>query len=67
MTYNVCGTERIVRAVLGVIIILAGLYYASWWGLIGLIPLLTAVVRYCPISHVLHFSTCPVRPSQTSP
>lgn len=67
MTHNVCGKERIIRAVLGIVILMAGLYYASWWGLIGLIPLLTAVISYCPITHAFHFSSCPTRTSPTSP
>ena len=26
----------------------AGLYFQSWWGLIGLIPLFTSIVGWCP-------------------
>ena len=63
MEHNVYGTEKILRAVLGIVIILAGLYYANWWGAIGLIPLLTAVVGYCPVTHAFHFSSCTVRTS----
>lgn len=63
MEHNVCGMEKILRAVLGIGIIFAGLYYASWWGAIGLIPLLTAAVGYCPVTHAFHFSSCPVRTS----
>jgi len=63
MVHNVCGTEKIIRAVLGIVIILAGIFYGSWWGAIGLIPLLTAVIGYCPLSHAFHFSSCPMRTS----
>jgi len=31
-----------------VIILAAGLYFQSWWGLIGAIPLFTAMVAWCP-------------------
>lgn len=63
MTKNVCGTEKWIRAILGVAIILAGLYYSSWWGLIGLIPLATAVFSYCPLTHAIGFSSCRITPS----
>lgn len=63
MEHNVCGKEKAIRAVLGIVILLAGLYYGSWWGAIGLIPLLTAIVGYCPVNRVLKFSSCPMRTS----
>ncbi len=60
MEYNVCGTERYIRGALGVIIILAGLYFQSWWGAVGLIPLITAIAGYCPLNRIMHHSSCPV-------
>ena len=38
-----------VRIIAGLIILLLGLIYRNWWGLIGLIPLLTGVFRFCPL------------------
>ena len=32
----------------GLTILGAGLYFKSWWGLIGLGPILTATFRFCP-------------------
>lgn len=63
MRQNVCGAERIIRFVIGIVIILAGVYYGSWWGAIGLIPLVTAVIKYCPLSQAFRFSSCSVRTS----
>jgi len=60
MKCNVGGTERIIRIVLGAIILLFGLYFKSWWGIIGLVPIITGAIRYCPISAVLGISTCKV-------
>lgn len=48
MTCNMGSTDRILRGIAGVAIIAAGLYFTSWWGLIGLIPLGTAFVGWCP-------------------
>lgn len=61
MERNVCGKERIIRAILGILILTVGIYYASWWGAVGLIPLLTAITGYCPLNQAIHHSSCPVR------
>lgn len=60
MKCNVGRTEQIIRICLGIVIILAGIYYKSWWGLIGLLPIITGAIRYCPLSAVLGVSTCKV-------
>ena len=49
MTCNVGKTDRIIRVILGVVIIAAGVYYQSWWGAIGVIPLFTAAIGWCPV------------------
>ena len=48
MKPNVGQTDRNIRIVLGVVIIVAGVYFKSWWGVIGIVPILTAVIRWCP-------------------
>lgn len=48
MKINVGGFDRILRAVVGLALLGAGYYFKSWWGLIGLGPLVTAVFRFCP-------------------
>ena len=61
MTKNVGTVDRAVRVLLGVVL----LSYAAigsgslrWLGLIGFVPLLTAVVRFCPAYVPFGFSTC---------
>jgi len=61
MKCNVGRTEQIIRIVLGIAIILLGVYFKSWWGLIGLVPLITGSIRYCPVSYFLGISTCDVK------
>lgn len=48
MQCNVGKTDRIVRAVVGVTALLLGLYFQSAWGLIGLLPLYTISIAWCP-------------------
>jgi Inner membrane protein YgaP-like, transmembrane domain len=57
MKLNVGGTDRVIRLVLGVVIIAAGVYFKSWWGAVGIIPLATAIVRWCPNYLLFGFST----------
>jgi ABC-type microcin C transport system permease subunit YejE len=60
MKTNVGGIDRALRIVLGLAIIGAGIYLKSFWGLIGLVPLLTATLRFCPLYAPLGLSTCPL-------
>jgi len=57
MKKNIGKTERTIRFVLGFIIIIVGILAKSWWGLIGLIPLVTAGISFCPLWAVLGIST----------
>ncbi len=62
MTPNIGSADRIVRIILGIVLLLLIVFIngpARWWGLIGLIPLVTALVRFCPLYSILGFSTCP--------
>ena len=58
MKTNVGTPDRIIRYVLGCAILGAGYYYKSWWGLVGLGPILTATVRFCPAYLAFGLSTC---------
>lgn len=48
MKSNMGSVDRTIRLVLGLAIIVAGVVTKSWWGAIGLLPLLTAAVGWCP-------------------
>ncbi|MEN6319707.1 MAG: DUF2892 domain-containing protein [Syntrophaceae bacterium] len=58
MKCNVGKTDRTIRIVLGLVVIMAGIYFKSWWGVIGLVPILTAIIRWCPVYAILGLSTC---------
>ena len=61
MKLNVGIIDRWVRIVLGIAIAAAGFYFKSWFGLIGLIPLVTAAVGWCPLYAPFGISTCRLR------
>ena len=60
MKPNVGGIDRTLRIVLGLGIVAAGFYFKSYWGFVGLVPLLTAGVRFCPLYSILGLRTCPI-------
>jgi len=64
MTSNVGGIDRILRVVLGVALIgLTLMGTIGAWGWIGLVPIATAALGFCPLYTVLGFSTCPMKKS----
>ena len=58
MKCNVGGIDRIIRGIVGLVIVAAGVYFKSWWGAIGLALLFTVVFRYCPIYVPFKISSC---------
>jgi len=58
MKKNIGNSDKNIRVVLGVVIIALGLYFQSWWGLAGLLPLVTAFVGVCPAYLPFGLSTC---------
>ena len=57
MLKNVGSADRNIRIGLGIAIIIVGVVLQSWWGLIGLLPLVTAGLNFCPLYAVLGMST----------
>jgi hypothetical protein len=57
MKRNTASLDRIVRVVLGLVAIAAGIVFKSWWGALGLIPLVTGLVGFCPLYAILKIST----------
>ncbi len=57
MKCNVGTTDRVIRIVLGIVILAAGYLYQSWWGLIGLLPLATGAIGWCGLYSLFHIST----------
>ena len=58
MKANIGSVDRAIRIVVGLALLGAGYYFKSWWGLVGLGPILTAIFRFCPAYVPLGMSTC---------
>jgi hypothetical protein len=57
MTCNVGKTDKIIRVIIGLAIAVLGFYFKSWWGLLAIIPLLTAALGFCGLYVPLKIST----------
>jgi hypothetical protein len=57
MQCNIGKTDRAIRILAGAAILVAGIVEHSWLGLIGLVPLATALVKFCPAYAMLGLST----------
>lgn len=66
MTKNVGGIDRIVRIIVGLALIawaLLGTSEMAVWGWIGVVPLATALIGWCPPYAIFGISTCKTRAS----
>jgi hypothetical protein len=59
MTQNVGGMDRILRIVAGLVLIgLAATGTVGWWGWLGIVPLATGALGWCPPYAIFGFNTC---------
>ncbi|MFZ4534711.1 YgaP family membrane protein [Propionivibrio sp.] len=62
MKANVGGIDKILRIVVGLVLIaLAATGNVGMWGYIGVVPLLTGLIGWCPLYPILGFSSCPMK------
>ncbi|MDE1943628.1 MAG: DUF2892 domain-containing protein [Betaproteobacteria bacterium] len=62
MNVNEGGLDRVVRVVVGLVLIaMAATGKVGAWGWIGVVPLLTGLVGFCPAYRLFGFSTCPLK------
>jgi len=48
MKANVGSIDQYIRYVIGMSLLIIGVVYESVWGLIGIIPIMTALMSWCP-------------------
>jgi hypothetical protein len=58
MKKNVGSIDKIIRIILAIIIAVLGYYYQTWWGLLAIVPLVTAFMNFCPLYPIFGISSC---------
>ncbi|MFY0664658.1 MAG: DUF2892 domain-containing protein [Natronospirillum sp.] len=62
MKINVGGIDKILRVVVGaLLLILTVTQVIGLWGLIGIVPLATGLFNFCPLYTVFGIKTCKVK------
>jgi len=57
MKANVGGIDKVVRIVVGLALIAWGVIAGNWWGAVGIIPLATALMGFCPAYPLIGMNT----------
>ncbi len=57
MKQNIGSTDKVIRVILGIVIAALGFYFKSWWGLVALVPFLTALASFCPLYPIFGLSS----------
>ena len=57
MKKNIGSVDKVIRIILGGVIIALGIYNQSRLGLIGIVPLFTAFISWCPVYSLIGVST----------
>jgi hypothetical protein len=61
MKKNVGKVDRIFRVIVGIgLVSLVFVGPQTLWGLVGLVPLLTGAIGFCPLYKFFGFDTCPL-------
>ena len=62
MKLNVGGIDRILRIVVGLALVAWALLLGGpVWAWIGIVPLATGLVGFCPLYPILGMNTCPAK------
>lgn len=61
MTKNIGGIDRIIRILIGAALIVWALMGGPIWAWIGIVPLATAAIGWCPPYAILGIKTCKMK------
>ncbi len=62
MKCNSGGIDRVLRVIVGLVLVgLAATGTVGMWGWIGVVPLLTGAIGFCPLYPLLGINTCSIK------
>jgi hypothetical protein len=57
---NIGSLDKGLRIIFGIVLLGLGAFGPiGWWGLIGVVPLVTGIFGTCPLYSILGINTCP--------
>lgn len=57
MKKNIGKNDRSVRLPLGILVVMAGFYFETWWGLLGLYFIITGFIGFSPFYKLFGITT----------
>ena len=57
MKRNIGTYDAAIRTMVGLGILIVGHHLRSWWGLVGVVPILTAMLACCPLYWLIGLDT----------
>ncbi|MBC8184377.1 DUF2892 domain-containing protein [candidate division KSB1 bacterium] len=66
MKKNIGIFDKVFRIIIGLAILILGIIYNSWLGLIGLVPIVTALLGRCPAYSPFGISTCKAKETKNN-
>lgn len=63
MKTNEGSLDRILRIIVGALLIIGAVMGYGWWMWIGVVPLATGLIGWCPLYTLFGFNTCPMNKS----
>ncbi len=61
MKFNVGGIDRVLRVLAGLALVAWAVMGGPVWAWIGIVPLGTGLVGFCPLYPLLGMNTCPAK------
>lgn len=62
MKTNEGGIDRVLRILAGVVLLgLMAMGTIGWWGWLGIVPLATGLIGWCPLYTLLGLNSCPMK------
>lgn len=64
MKVNVGSADKTFRIIVGLGLIAWGIFGKTWWGALGIVPLATALMGWCPLYTMCGANTCSTKPAK---
>ena len=61
MKLNVGGIDRILRILVGLALVAWAIFGGPVWAWIGIVPLATGAIGFCPFYPMIGLNTCPMK------